>query len=51
MIDINLITNEEYGLKKFCKNVIDDLNKRCVNYCYRSRLEKTAISHIKRLYK
>ena len=41
MIDINLIVNENYGLKEFCKNVIDDLENRCSNYCYIVRLEET----------
>lgn len=41
MINVPLIINEEYGLKEFCKNVIGDLNNRCVNYCYRVRLEQT----------
>ena len=30
-----------YGLDEFCKNVIDDLKNRCVNYCYKVRLEQT----------
>ena len=42
MIDIKLILKEDYGLKEFCKNVIDDLDNRCSNYCYRVRLEETA---------
>ncbi len=41
MININIIFNEEYGLKEFCKNVIGDLKNRCSNYCYRVRLEQT----------
>lgn len=41
MINVNLIINENYGLKEFCKNVIGDLENRCVNYCYRVRLEET----------
>ena len=41
MINVNLILNENYGLKEFCKNVIDDLENRCNNYCYRVRLEET----------
>lgn len=41
MINVNLIENDVYGLKEFCKNVIDDLDNRCVNYCYRVRLENT----------
>lgn len=41
MINVPLIINEEYGLREFCKNVIGDLDNRCVNYCYRVRLEQT----------
>ena len=41
-ININAIFNENYGLRDFCKNVIDDLENRCSNYCYRVRLEETA---------
>ena len=36
-----MIENNEYGLREFCKNVIDNLENRCVNYCYRVRLEQT----------
>ena len=40
-IDVNLIIDEEYGLDEFCKNVVSDLENRCVNYCYRKRLTET----------
>ena len=40
-IDIQAIFEEEYGLKEFCKNIIDDLQNRCTNYCYKVRIEKT----------
>ena len=40
-IDIQIIFEEEYGLRTFCKNVVDDLENRCVNYCYKARLEQT----------
>ena len=40
-IDVEAIFEEDYGLDEFCKNVICDLKNRCVNYCYRVRLEKT----------
>ena len=40
-INIEAIFEEDYGLDEFCKNVICDLKNRCVNYCYRVRLEKT----------
>ncbi|MBR3696944.1 MAG: epoxyqueuosine reductase QueH [Clostridia bacterium] len=39
--NINAIFEDEYGLDEFCKNVINDLDNRCTNYCYRVRLEKT----------
>ncbi len=42
MINVNAIFKEEYGLDVFCKNVINDLENRCRNYCYRVRLEQTA---------
>ena len=41
-IGINAIFHEEYGLDEFCKNVICDLQNRCINYCYKVRLEDTA---------
>ena len=41
-INTNLIINEDYGLKEFCKNVCYDLENRCTNYCYKIRLEETA---------
>ena len=41
-INVNAIFEEEYGLDEFCKNVICDLKNRCVNYCYRVRIEQTA---------
>lgn len=40
-INLEAIFNDEYGLIEFTKNVIDDLNNRCINYCYKKRLEKT----------
>ena len=41
-IGVEAIFEENYGLKEFCKNVIDDLDNRCAKYCYRVRLEQTA---------
>ncbi len=41
MINVKLIINENYGLREFCKEVVEDLDNRCVNYCYRVRLEAT----------
>ncbi len=40
-IGVKSIFYEEYGLREFCKNTINDLENRCINYCYRVRLEKT----------
>lgn len=40
-IDIPLIVEDNYGLKEFCKNVIDNLDERCY-FCYLSRLEHVA---------
>ena len=42
MINLKLIIDENYGLKEFCKNVIEDLKNRCTNYCYKVRMEQTA---------
>jgi len=39
-IGVEAIFEEEYGLRTFCKNVIENLQNRC-GYCYRARLEKT----------
>lgn len=41
-ISVNAIFEENYGLREFCKNVVDDLDNRCKNYCYPVRLEQTA---------
>ena len=41
-IGVQAIFEDNYGLKEFCKNVISDLENRCVNYCYKVRLEQTA---------
>lgn len=40
-INIKAIFEEEYGLDEFCKNVVNNLDARCVNYCYPVRLRKT----------
>lgn len=42
IIGIKTIFEEDYGLEEFCGNVISDLKNRCINYCYRVRLEQTA---------
>ena len=41
-LGLKLIIKEEYGLDDFCRNVIDNLKDRCVDYCYKIRLEETA---------
>ena len=41
IVNAELILKEEYGLDEFCKNVIDNLDNRCVNYCYPKRLSET----------
>ncbi len=41
-IDVNAIFEEDYGLDNFCKNVINNLDTRCQDYCYPIRLEQTA---------
>ena len=40
-INVQAIFEEKYGLDEFCKNVVNDLENRCTNYCYITRLEKT----------
>ena len=39
--NLKIILKDEYGLDEFCKNVVNDLNSRCVNYCYPVRLRET----------
>lgn len=41
-INIPYIIKDEYGLREFTKNVINDLKNRCANYCYKVRLEEAA---------
>jgi len=41
-IDVESIFEENYGLEEFCKNVINNLDNRCIEYCYKIRLEKIA---------
>ena len=38
MMNLELIIKDLYGLDSFCKNVLGDLNNRCINYCYPVRL-------------
>ncbi|MBR7133909.1 MAG: epoxyqueuosine reductase QueH [Clostridia bacterium] len=39
--EMPLIVCEDYGLRQFVINVVDDINGRC-RYCYEHRLERTA---------
>ena len=39
--NLQAVFEEEYGLDEFCKNVVNNLDARCVNYCYPVRLRKT----------
>lgn len=41
-INVQAIFEEDYGLREFVKNVVENLDNRCVNYCYPVRLDKTA---------
>lgn len=41
LVDVELVLKEKYGLDEFCRNVISDLENRCVNYCYSKRLSET----------
>ncbi len=41
-IGAKVIFEENYGLREFCKNVVNNLEKRCQDYCYPVRLEQTA---------
>ena len=40
-ININAIFEDVYGLDEFCKNVSNNINSRCVDYCYPVRLKRT----------
>lgn len=41
-IGIQAIFEDNYGLRDFCKKVVNDLDNRCQRYCYPVRLEQTA---------
>jgi len=41
-IHVEAIFEDNYGLREFCKNIINDIDNRCSDYCYRVRLEQTA---------
>ena len=40
-VNMECIVKEDYGLRKFTKNVIKNIDGRCI-YCYEHRLEETA---------
>ena len=40
-LNIKLEMIDEYGLDEFCKNVSNNLESRCIDYCYPIRLRKT----------
>ena len=40
-VDVELIVQEDYGLREFCRAVADDIDRRC-GKCYGLRLEQTA---------
>lgn len=40
-INMRVLVEEDYGLREFVKNVVDDIDNRCT-YCYETRLRKTA---------
>ena len=42
IIKVESVFVDEYGLKEFAKNTVNDLENRCLNYCYKVRLESTA---------
>ena len=41
MMNLEAVFVDEYGLDGFCKNVVNNLDTRCVDYCYPVRLRKT----------
>ncbi len=38
--ELDFFMEDEYGLDEFCKNVSNDLDGRCANYCYPVRLKR-----------
>lgn len=40
MMNLECIFDDYYGLDDFCKNVVGNLNSRCVDYCYPVRLRR-----------
>ena len=42
-IGVSGVFVENYGVEDFCKNVVNDIQNRCANYCYRVRMTQTAL--------
>lgn len=42
LVNAEAIFIENYGLDDFCRNVSGDIENRCVNYCYPTRIGETA---------
>lgn len=40
LVNVELALDDTYGLDEFCRNVIDRLDTRCVDYCYPTRLRR-----------
>lgn len=40
MMNLECIFDDYYGLDDFCRNVVGNLNSRCVDYCYPVRLRR-----------
>ena len=39
-INVECIVEDEYGLEEFCKATINDVENRCLQYCYPVRMKK-----------
>ena len=40
-IGVNTVVEDIYGLDEFCKNTVNNLDNRCISYCYPVRMRKT----------
>lgn len=40
MMGLKCIFDDQYGLDEFCKNVVNKLSSRCVQYCYPVRIRR-----------
>ena len=50
-IGVELIVKDEYKLKEFVEEAIKDIENRCIDVCYKMRLEATAASAVELGYK